>query len=140
MIYFIKNKQTGNVKIGVATRSVHNRMVSLQREVAAELELLAVFDGDRHTERAFHDLFDHARVWREWFRPTPLLADLCAALGVPNSDDPSLDSRSIIRVEIDASIRALIGQCVERMSADRGERATQSAAIRHMLRSWSDPS
>lgn len=43
------------------------------------IDILATVPGDKPTEQAFHKLFHHAALGREWFRPVPELLALIAS-------------------------------------------------------------
>lgn len=73
MIYFLRGKDTGRIKIGY-TESVNKRWEQL--EVGAEeYELLLVLSGDKKQEKALHKRFNHLRFKGEWFEPDQELLD-----------------------------------------------------------------
>lgn len=70
MIYFIRAKQSGRVKIGYTGGDGASRLAQLQTGSPEQLELLATIDGGLDVEKRFHELFDKCRVHGEWFQPT----------------------------------------------------------------------
>lgn len=70
MIYFIRGKQSGRVKIGYTGGDGASRLAQLQTGSPEELELLATVDGGLDVEKQYHDLFSKCRVHGEWFEPT----------------------------------------------------------------------
>lgn len=72
VVYFVRNEESGAIKIGTAT-DPQKRLWGLRTASAAELTLLATTPGDRVTEHAIHDRFHAQRIRGEWFRPAPEL-------------------------------------------------------------------
>lgn len=66
-VYFIRNRTTGNVKIGFAS-SVEHRLATLQTGSDGDLMLLRVEDGGPERKRALHERFKADRVRGDWFR------------------------------------------------------------------------
>ena len=62
--YIVRNPHTGHVKIGMST-SPHSRIKTLGMASGAELEILAVINGDMEAE--LHGRFSQHRTHGEWF-------------------------------------------------------------------------
>lgn len=71
-IYFIRGKEGGPVKIGVAN-DPKKRLADLQRTCPVELEIIGSRPGDTFAERELHDRFADFRVHGEWFEPSPVI-------------------------------------------------------------------
>lgn len=74
MIYFIRNTDSGYIKVGYTSKDPLARMAYLQVGSAAKLELVGVIDGEREDERALHQALAEHRVAGEWFKPNTLLS------------------------------------------------------------------
>jgi len=73
MVYFIKDEGSGHIKIGYTSGGVYGvkqRLSSLQTSSPTKLEVLAVIQGSRKTEKYLHEQFKDIRVIGEWFKPT----------------------------------------------------------------------
>lgn len=66
MIYFIRNPENDLVKIGFSD-SVLTRLEDLRRIHGKEIFIQCLADGDMKKEKAFHGLYSHLRVEKEWF-------------------------------------------------------------------------
>lgn len=66
-VYFIRNRLTGNVKIGVSAL-VGKRLSELQTGSDGDLELIRTEIGDEKHERALHGRFASERLRGEWFK------------------------------------------------------------------------
>lgn len=66
MVYLILNKENNHCKIGYSC-SPEKRLLQLQTANAEDLELLAVIDGDKNTEKHLHELFKNHKLKGEWF-------------------------------------------------------------------------
>jgi len=74
MIYFVRSRNTGHVKIGY-TANIQQRLVELTSKYG-KIDLLGVITGGRAFENALHRAFAEYRVvelGREWFRYNPSL-------------------------------------------------------------------
>lgn len=67
-LYFIRNPETGHIKIGKAN-DVQVRLAQLQTGCSAKLEILAVFAKAGAFEGRLHQLFHADRLQGEWFLP-----------------------------------------------------------------------
>ena len=81
MIYAIRAKGTEFVKIGYSrgfAGGVERRLKLLQTGCPHELEVLAVCNGDVHTERHIHNMLLKAGIHHrgEWFKSCPRLDDV----------------------------------------------------------------
>lgn len=68
MIYFIRENETGNIKIGSAQDPVSRRDF-LQTGNSQELHIIATLDLPDEQEKKLHKRFDKYNVRGEWFRP-----------------------------------------------------------------------
>ncbi|GCD10443.1 GIY-YIG nuclease family protein [Clostridium tagluense] len=68
-IYFILNRDTDSVKIGITKREVQKRLNALQTGCPNKLELIYAVKGNYTTEKYLHKLFDFDRIRLkgEWF-------------------------------------------------------------------------
>jgi len=66
MIYIARLADTNSVKIGY-TNNIKNRIASLRTSSPAPLTVIRECEGDRSTERAFHERFAEYRIMLEWF-------------------------------------------------------------------------
>lgn len=73
MIYFLRGKDTGRIKIGY-TESVNKRWEQLDVG-AEEYELVLLLSGDKGMERSLHRRFKELRFKGEWFQPGQELLD-----------------------------------------------------------------
>ena len=81
MIYFIQAEIIGRIKIGCTkAEKIGIRLKSLQVGSPVKLELLAVMDGGKRTERLLHERFSAYRVHGEWFRMGKRLVQFVARL------------------------------------------------------------
>lgn len=71
-VYFLKESGVGAIKIGTST-NVDARMRAISSCTAHTLVLLATIDGGYEVESLVLELFRHARIRSEWFRPVPEL-------------------------------------------------------------------
>jgi hypothetical protein len=71
LIYFIAAGHNGPIKIGSAKRP-DERLKELQTGSPQTLYILAVREGDRNTEAAFHQVFEPHRIRGEWFKREPI--------------------------------------------------------------------
>jgi hypothetical protein len=92
-VYFIREGNGGNVKIGTTTVNPHSRLRSMQTGNSSDLVLLAAVQGDDDLEKRLHARFAADRIRGEWFTPTvELLAfidgvSLAHPLPADNGDD-----------------------------------------------------
>jgi len=85
VIYFLRNPNTGLVKIGT-TGNYHLRLSQLIAE-HGDLELLGLMDGSRLDEQALHQRFIDDHDHHEWFRVSAAITDfvkMSTHMCVPN--------------------------------------------------------
>lgn len=70
MIYFIRGRESGRIKIGYTAGDPERRLAALQTGSSEVLELVVAVDGDQQRERALHRQLAAARLTGEWFSPT----------------------------------------------------------------------
>ncbi len=91
-VYFIRNDNTGLIKVGFTTR-MRNRMFALKSLVQAPITVLGFSEGwireRRLLEKRIHGLLNESGVGHEWFRPSPLLDRLIEACATPPVCDPN---------------------------------------------------
>jgi len=104
MIYFIRPKVGGAIKIGTSIR-LSQRIRQLQAEFG-ELEVLAVTDGSYDEESILHQRFAHLRHHGEWFEPGDDLLAFIIRDGRPwNGADEKSFSRFEMLIEEDERAR-----------------------------------
>lgn len=69
MIYFIRGKESGNIKIGYSTNP-DKRKSNLQTSHYEELELIGLMDGSLEDEATIHKTFASFNIRGEWYRPS----------------------------------------------------------------------
>ena len=74
MIYFIRGKESGNIKIGFSNMP-KKRKTNLQTAHYEELEFIGFMNGSREDEARIHEMFTKFRIRGEWYRPAPDLID-----------------------------------------------------------------
>lgn len=74
-IYFIQEKGTNAIKIGITT-NVLSRLHSLGTSNPYELELLATTNGTEEDEKNLHEKFSKYRLKGEWFKENDELLKL----------------------------------------------------------------
>jgi hypothetical protein len=82
-VYFIDGGD--NIKIGF-TRSIRQRLKSLQAASPVPLKVICVVKGGKLREAAFHETFAHLRVHGEWFRSTRELREYIEVLKTRRSE------------------------------------------------------
>ncbi|MGE4419997.1 MAG: GIY-YIG nuclease family protein [Sulfurimonas sp.] len=68
MVYFIKNIDTGRIKIGFSDTPT-KRLKELQTGNDNKLVLIKTIAGDKNKEASLHEMFSHLRSNGEWFDP-----------------------------------------------------------------------
>jgi len=86
-VYFVRAKEMGLIKIGVAN-TARERLVSLQVDSPDHLELLGVIECRNRgaLEKQIHQRFAHLRVKGEWFRPGEDLLDYIEDHATPDEE------------------------------------------------------
>ncbi len=87
-VYFIRARDSGNIKIGFTAGDPRDRLRGLQTAADAPLEIITSVPGDKTLEAALHARFSRLRIARsEWFRPGPellrMIGDVLMAYGKP---------------------------------------------------------
>jgi len=67
LIYFLKNPETGLVKIGYSARHT-TRIREITNSEGVQLVGIGVLAGDLSSEKELHRRFAHLRCHGEWFR------------------------------------------------------------------------
>jgi hypothetical protein len=83
-VYFARLPKSRLIKIGMSGRP-WERIKSLGSEYRQRVRLLALVEGGRDEEAAFHDRFYEYRFRGELFRPGPRLVEFVNNLGFPDS-------------------------------------------------------
>lgn len=73
-VYFLRESGIGAIKIGTS-KNVALRVRSIASGMPHGLTLLATMPGWHRVETLVHQLFEHARIRGEWFRPIPELLE-----------------------------------------------------------------
>ena len=68
MIYFLRGKETGNIKIGFSMTPT-KRKASLQTANYEELEFIGIMDGTLDDEAKLKERFSKFNIRGEWYRP-----------------------------------------------------------------------
>jgi hypothetical protein len=111
VVYFIQAVHGGPVKIGFTARGASGRLSEHQGGSPYRLIVIHQMQGTMRTERELHVRFKDSLVsGREWFAPTPELADLCgcrldtgepeywdASPPTPTSNTPAMVNREAER-------------------------------------------
>jgi hypothetical protein len=96
MIYFIEADGVGHIKIGFTDGDdAAVRMAQLQTGSPVLLRLLGTIPGTLEDENALHRRFAHAKVCREWFKPTPELVAL-----IPVSNGRSCGTTEVVEKSV----------------------------------------
>ncbi|RMD65790.1 hypothetical protein D6817_05415 [Candidatus Pacearchaeota archaeon] len=74
MIYFIRGKESGNIKIGYST-TPEKRRSNLQTAHYEELELIGLMRGTREDEARIQQMFSQFNIRGEWYRPVEEILD-----------------------------------------------------------------
>lgn len=82
MVYFITSSHGGEirVKIGYTASDPMDRLRNLQCGSPVPLGIYTAFDGDKETERRFHETFAPLRLHGEWFLMKGKLRDFMLVL------------------------------------------------------------
>lgn len=108
MIYFVRNAETGLIKIGV-TINLQTRLLQL-RSVYRDLELLGIMSGTFEEKTRLHERFARQRIRRtDWFRTSDNLLQYIedtTHLDIPgdNTLAPSIDKP----ISLSPEVRALL--------------------------------
>lgn len=98
-IYFIQNKNTGHVKIGVA-KSPKEHLNGLQEAHHEELSIIRVLDGGRSAEKWFHNYFKAFFVRGEWFTFDEKMMTVCPpeSFDEPEVRQPAMSSEKFRKI------------------------------------------
>ena len=129
MIYFIRRKDGGPVKIGTTIR-LSQRLQSLCAEYG-ELKVLAVVDGSFPEERGLHHRFAHLHKVGEWFEPGDDLLAFIVSDGKPWNGK---DEYPVEVVRIGAEISPALDDALE--DCARKERRSKKATIELALEKY----
>lgn len=122
-VYFIKPiGMDGPIKIGCSWAPDHRRE-GLETWSPFPLELLATIEGTGQLERQFHALFADDHSHKEWFRVTPELLGVIAAVQAGTFDISSLPAPRIIGRKVGDLTR-------QPWSTERKQAASRNHAIR----------
>jgi mRNA-degrading endonuclease HigB of HigAB toxin-antitoxin module len=85
MIYFIRGKQSGNIKIGY---SIHpsQRKANLQTAHYEDLEFVGIMDGSFEDESKLKERFVKFNIRGEWYRPVKEILDFIEQHKLPNKN------------------------------------------------------
>ena len=82
MVYFIRSKRSGRIKIGYS-ENVLRRALSIRADARSNVVILATMEGDRTVEKSLHLWFDWLNVTGEWFEPHPDLLSYIESQATP---------------------------------------------------------
>jgi hypothetical protein len=74
MLYFIRGKESGNIKIGFSTNP-DKRKSNLQTAHYEELEFIGIMSGTLEDEARIHEMFAEFNIRGEWFKATPKILE-----------------------------------------------------------------
>ena len=76
-VYFIREEETGNIKIGFSEKHPKGRLNDFQTGNSNKLELLGFIEGSYEDETDLHDEFEEDRIrdGNEWFFPSTRLKE-----------------------------------------------------------------
>jgi hypothetical protein len=81
VVYFIKNIETGNIKIGL-TNNIETQLINLQTGNECELKIIKTipcesFTESRKLEASLHSIFNNFHIRSEWFKITDEQIESC---------------------------------------------------------------
>ena len=74
MVYFIRGKESGNIKIGFSTNP-DKRKSNLQTAHYEELEFIGIMNGSLEDEAKIKAMFSEFNIRGEWYRPDREIMD-----------------------------------------------------------------
>lgn len=74
MIYFIRGKESGNIKIGFSINP-EKRKSNLQTAHYEELEFIGIMNGSLEDESKIKEFFSEFKIRGEWYRPVKEVLD-----------------------------------------------------------------
>lgn len=105
-LYFMLNRWTGLIKIGIAYH-VGQRKQGLECAAGVALELLVTIENGWQLEKPLHEVFDAERQMGEWFLPCDALLDLIAnpsgAADLIKRSAPAMAVRRKMKAEAEAT-------------------------------------
>lgn len=112
MIYFVRPKSGGRIKIGTTVR-LSERLAALKAEFREELEVLGVAAGSFSREKRVHRKFAHLRLRGEWFEPGDDLLAFIAHKARPW--DGTEEAPKTVSVKIDEEVMYLVRQAAPKL-------------------------
>ena len=85
MIYFIRAKDSGNIKIGYS-ENPKKRKAGLQTAHYEELEFVGIMDGTLKDEAKLHEKFSRSNIRGEWFHPSPEILEFISQYQKPSKN------------------------------------------------------
>jgi hypothetical protein len=113
VIYFLRDPQSGLVKIGTSIR-LSDRLLGLQAK-KLRLKLLGVAEGGKKEERAIHNRFAYHRVKGEWFKPSRALFRYIKAESRPWDGTNEADTMKVVYLDARIAERAKIAAAMNGM-------------------------
>jgi hypothetical protein len=107
MIYFIRSRDGGPIKIGTTIR-LSQRLKSLADEHGKDLEVLAIAEGSYTRESELHRQFSHLRAFGEWFEPGDDLVGFIVAEGKPWDGSDEAPAATTAKIDAEVAYRARI--------------------------------
>lgn len=111
-VYFVRANNL--IKIGYA-ENIRTRLTQIAASFDGGLELVAMCDGGREVEAAFHSMFSDSRVEGEWFACTPLLEATIAKLAHNVGEHRFFGSQQ--KIDLRCSDKALARKLLEKLFA-----------------------
>jgi len=69
-VYFVKNEESGLIKIGWTGRNVFDRVEEISRASGCEILVIGAMYGSKKDEKAIHNALKSSKDASEWFRQT----------------------------------------------------------------------
>lgn len=137
-VYFARAVGTDHIKIGLS-QDPQERVSGLSTGSSAPIKLVAVMPGNRQTEQRLHAQFAASRLNGEWFRETPELLAVIAALAefpMSRSPQPTVQ-RDPMFGQHEREYREMFLAVLKEAYGDDSERVAKDAgASRHSALNW----
>lgn len=149
MIYFLRHKESGLIKIG-CTNELETRM-SYLKSIYGDLELIGLTSGFEDFEHQLHEQFSHLNNrkkldGREWFNPEQELIDFIDKYSSMNTPLPignrsskytnlpqRQDTSQLSQVRVSGTTKEVINKIAAQIQLDTGVSITADLAIRIAL-------
>lgn|GEM_PF-4696293 len=112
IVYFISaDHEDAPVKIGFTTRGLKNRIADLQTGNPSPLRAIFAIDGDQRLEGIIHRMFEHHRLYGEWFEGRDVIMRIVeraweSSLPLPSPPPPTRAPRIVLPIKRRSAMRA----------------------------------